>query len=174
MSDEQNTQQLIDAGLIDAPETPTAVVETPETGQDEPAQDTATEPADEPLGEAGLRALRSERDARAKAEGELKSLAGVKGQLTKATNSLASVQKERDDLASELARYRVAVTHGLSAEDIDLLPAGVEDEVLERLAVRLSNPGVRRPAPDANQGRDGGAAADDPKAAFAALLASLD
>ena len=153
---------------------PVESVESAPEAAAEPAEVATSEPVekDEPLGEAGLKALRAEREARAKFEAEAKAASGLKGQLTKTANQLDEVSKERAALASELTRYKVALTHGLSAEDIDLLPAGVDEEQLERLAVRLSNTSSKRPAPDVNQGRTG-AAPDDPKAAFRALLETM-
>jgi|SRR5690606_4158145 len=150
-----------------------APAEEPADEQGEPEAAAESE-RDEPLGEAGLKALRTEREARAKAEAEAKQLPGLRGQLTKATKALDEVSKERDELRSEVSRLRVAVTHGLSADDIELLPSGVSEEQLERLAVRLSKANsARRPAPDPSQGRVGDGPAD-PKAAFKALLDQLN
>ena len=173
----ETVSELESAGILTGDSEQPAAVPEPEAAAEVEAVEPTAEveapaaPADEPLGDAGLRALKAERDARAKAEAELKSLSGLKGQLTKATNQAAEAAKSRDELASELAKYKVAVTHGLSREDMDLLPSGVDEDTLERIAVRFSS-APRRPAPDANQGRDS-AAPDDPKAAFAALLDQL-
>lgn len=162
-----------DAAATEAPAETEPVEAASEAAATEPVEpQTVDAEKDEPLGEAGLKALRAEREARTKFEAEAKAASGLKGQLTKAANSLSEVTSERDSLASELARFKVALTHGLSAEDMDVLPSGLSEDALERIAVRLSNANSpKRPAPDANQGKSGETKLT-PQQEFAAFLDS--
>lgn len=85
--------------------------------------------ADEKLGEPGLKALQSERDARTKAE---KDLADARAALQKIEDAKLSdiekAQKERDDAAAEAAQLRTDNAR-LAALAKHPVPAGYQDLV---------------------------------------------
>lgn len=110
------------------------------------------ETVDPGLGEAGQRALQRERD-RVKAETKARKEAEKartdlearlrefedrdKTELQKAAEAQAEADKKAADAMSELARMRVAIRHGITEDDMDLLGSG-SDEEIERRAQRLA------------------------------------
>jgi hypothetical protein len=133
---------------------------------EKPAEATATtttqgEPdaGDEALGDAGKKALKAERDARAVAE---KALAEAKAKLDQieAANmsDLERAQKEAAE-AKEIAakatadalRFRVAAQHGISDEDAELFLTGADLDTLTKQATRLKDRAPTGPQPDLSQ-----------------------
>lgn len=45
---------------------------------------------------------------------------------------LAAVSRERDTTAADALRYRIAIEHGVSKDDLDLLGSGTEEELAAR------------------------------------------
>ena len=126
----------------------------PAAMQGEPA---ATDDAN--LGDAGKKALKAERDARAAAE---KALAEAKAKLDQieAANmsDLERAQKEATE-AKEIAakatadalRFRVAAQHGISDEDAELFLTGGDLDTLTKQATRLKDRAPTGPQPDLSQ-----------------------
>lgn len=48
--------------------------------------------------------------------------------------ALAAASRERDDARTEAARLKVALKHGISADDFDLLGSGTEEQIEQRAA----------------------------------------
>jgi hypothetical protein len=66
-----------------------------------------------------------------------------------------ALEEERTKLgtvATEAVRYKVAFNHGLTQEDLDALPEGLDEEALTKIASRLSASSTRKPAPNPSQG----------------------
>ena len=126
-----------------------------EAKQGEPA---ATDDAN--LGDAGKKALKAERDARAAAE---KALAEAKAELDKIAaanmSDLERAQKEAKDAQEAAAkatadalRFRVASQHGISEEDAELFLTGTDLDTLAKQATRLKERTPTGPKPDLSQG----------------------
>lgn len=104
--------------------------------------DTDTEPATgeetttEPLGDAGEKALKAERQARRDAESKLRGSAtkidDLESQLAAAETAIQAVAGERDDLTTEVTRLKVAIDHGITADHLDLLVGSDEAELSEK------------------------------------------
>lgn len=113
--------------------------------------DTPT-PADA-LGDAGKRAVAAEREARKNAEREA---AELRRQLETATADLAEKSTSYDSLAASEMRWRVAVRHGVTAEDAELFLTAADEETLtkqaERLTERIAAAVPDLPPPDYSQG----------------------
>jgi hypothetical protein len=65
----------------------------------------------------------------------------IAGQLAKVEKERDGTSRERDELRTQLARLEVALEHGISREDIDLLGSGSREEIdarAKRLAERLA------------------------------------
>ena len=100
--------------------------------------------ADEPLGEPGLAALKSEREARANAEKRVKeALAKVKAfedaqktESEKQAERIAEIERENAALRSAKTRADIAASKGLSA-DLITGPASSSDEDLAAYADAL-------------------------------------
>lgn len=125
-----------------APATAPVTAAVPATGA--PGQ-TAPPVADQPLGEAGLRALQSERDARKEAEhakSEMeKQLAALKDQRPadqKLADQLADITKQLAAERVERLRSQTALKHSISADYLPLLTAATADE-LEAQGVLVAN-----------------------------------
>jgi hypothetical protein len=137
-------------------------------------------PADEPLGEGGVKALNAERDARQAAERQIKELKDQlkaakpaaerlkeiedqqKTELEKANEMLAQLEVKAAKAETEALRYRIATKHGISDEDAEIFLTGSDEESLSKQAERLvSLQGERRLAeqqkPDPSQGARPGA-----------------
>ena len=120
--------------------------------------------ADEKLGEAGIKALQAERDARKQAEDQLKTLRqqiedANKTAEQKAADDLAAAQKAAAESAARALRYEVAAAKGL---DLKLAPrlTGATQEELEADADQLKEllgtaaPKVPKPDPSVGAGGD--------------------
>jgi hypothetical protein len=118
--------------------------------------------APEELGEAGRKALREERRAKTVAERRAAALEQELGQLREsqkgdAERALDQARKEAADqasapLAKELARYKVALAKGLSADDLEFLTGDTEEEMAARADKLLERIGAAKPAPQFNGG----------------------
>ena len=139
--------------------TPTATTEpTPK------ATDAGATPADAPLGEPGLNALRQEREAREKLEREvgplrqqmeaLSRVFGGESTTGKPEDVVATLQQQVADMRHDTLVERVARSHGITDDDDVAVLREVKDEALmQRLAERLKTPpGPTAPAPDQGQG----------------------
>lgn len=61
-----------------------------------------------------------------------------------------AAQRERDEAQAELTRLRIAMRHGISEEDFDLLGSGTEEEVAARaLKIAAKNEAARQAALEA-------------------------
>lgn len=127
---------------------------------------TPSEPTqDEALGEAGIKALHAEREARKQAETNARDLqAQIDALNAEKLSDLEKAQmaaKAAEDAAAaarvDALRYKVAAIHGITADDAELLlTAGTEEAMIaqaERIAAR--EPDVRTPKPDLSQGGSG-------------------
>jgi len=134
------------------------------------SQDGTAAPDDEPLGEAGKRALQREREARKAAEkAAAEAAAKVKEYEDAQLSEQQRLEKERDEARTaaassgqKAALYKAALDYGLTSEDLELLdgvPADQIDERAKRLADRLAaskaDNAPRVPRPDPSQGPRG-------------------
>lgn len=155
MSDTTTTEQTAPAtGTV----TPTATTEPTPNGN------TGATPADAPLGEPGLNALRQEREAREKLEREvgplrqqmeaLSRVFGGESTTGKPEDVVATLQQQVADMRHDTLVERVARSHGITDDDDVAVLREVRDEALmQRLAERLKTPpGPTVPAPDQGQG----------------------
>lgn len=125
--------------------------------QDAPATD-----APDSLGDAGIKALKSEREARREAEQRAKELQqrlqeiedAEKSELQKAQERLAEAEKAAADASAEATRLRVATEKGLSPAQAKRLAgstyeemAADADELLEQFAPAAPAPPGGRPKP---------------------------
>ena len=148
------------------------------------APEQTTEPAGDPLGEGGMKALKAEREARDAAEAKVRELQPLadklaeienanKDELTKANEKIASTAAERDAALSEAATLRAAIKHGLTGDDLELLGTGTPEEIEQRaakLAARLGDASqTKRPKPDPTQGGDASATSSNADAFAEAL-----
>lgn len=129
-----------------------------------------TQTAEEPLGEAGKRALENERQARKQAETELSALRtdfeGFKTSLSEAFGvqpatggddpnaTLRQMQERLNEMERDGDVYRLAAEHNISdQEDLDILRSATDKEtrskLAERLAAKVTPSGT--PKPDATQ-----------------------
>ena len=140
-------------------ETPTATTEpTPK------ATDTGAKPADAPLGEPGLNALRQEREARERLEREvgplrqqMEALSRVFGNETttgKPEDVVATLQQQVAEMRHDTLVERVARSHGITDDrDVAVLRAIKDEALMGQLAERLkAPPGPSTPEPDPGQG----------------------
>lgn len=164
---EEQSLALLDAGLINpATRTDSTVSSHESDSRDDDRSEGDSN--DEPLKDAGLNALKQERE----------NVKQLKAQLNEATEQLASLNTElaatktgQEQLANaqgELARYKLAFSRGLSADDLDALPTGLDEEALTKIADRLAA-SARRPAPNPTQGTQG-QPRTSPAQAFQAFL----
>ena len=130
------------------------------------SQDGTAAPDDEPLGEAGKRALQREREARKAAEkAAAEAAAKVKEYEDAQLSEKERLERERDEArenatakAREAALYKAAVDYRLTSDDLELLdgiPAEQIDDRARRLAERLASTAPRVPKPDPSQGPRG-------------------
>lgn len=134
------------------------------------------DPADEPLGEPGKKALTAEREARQAAERAAAALqkqldeinAANMSDLERAQKQAADAQSEAEKARAEALRYRVAAKHGITDEDAELFLTGSDAETLERQAARLVERTPTAPKPDPSQGAKG----SDSKATTADMFAA--
>jgi hypothetical protein len=159
---------------------PTApAVPTPPVG-DPPALTDAgdPQPKDEQLGEAGLKALQAEREARKALEEELKGLAPLKQladairggqhvpedektQVEKLSEQIQQLQQQNEQERLGRLRLEVATAAGLTPEQAARLQGSSREELaadaaaLLQLFPAVEQQGPRRPAPDPSQGGRG-------------------
>lgn len=118
------------------------------------------DPADAPLGEPGLKALREEREARERLEQAMKD---QRSALLKAFG--VETDKPGEDIVKTLQEQvsamqrdslvdRVARRHGITDDDdVAFLRTASDEATMQRLAERLkTNPAPTSPAPDPSQG----------------------
>ena len=142
----------------------------------EPVEPTAQgDPADEPLGEPGKKALVAERKAREEAEKAAAALqkqlddiaAANLSDLEKAQKAAKDAEEAAAKATAEALRLRVAAKHGISDEDADLFLTGTDAETLEKQAERLVARTPKGPKPDPSQGARGSDAKGTPADSFA-------
>lgn len=121
------------------------------------ASDPVADPKPEPLGDAGLKALQAERDARKVAEDKVAEFEKAQaeadkaklGEVERAQANADEAAKEAAGAKAELARYKLANKHGITdEEDLELLATAADETAMERLAVRLAKaatPGTPKP-----------------------------
>lgn len=121
---------------------------------------------DEQLGEAGMKALQSERKARAAAEKRINELAeqirareeADLSELQKAQNAQRAAEEAATEARTEALRWRIATRYGIADEDAEVFLTGRDEEAItaqaERLAALAAKP--RTPKPDPSQGSRGG------------------
>lgn len=130
---------------------------------------------DEELGEAGLKALQKEREARQKERDarkalekqleELKPLADQwqqaeearKSELDRMKETAAKAESDAAAARTEALRYRIASKHGISEEDAEVFLTGSDEESLSKQAERLvalqgERVAVQQQKPDPSQG----------------------
>lgn len=138
------------------------------------------QPKDEQLGEAGLRALQAEREARRALEEELRGLAPLKQladairggkhvpedektEIEKLSEQLAQLQADNEKERLGRLRLEVATEKGLTAQQAARLQGATREELVADAAELLQlfpaapvdSQGPRRPAPDPSQGGRG-------------------
>jgi hypothetical protein len=157
MSDTPTTEQTAPATGAATP-APTTEPTTPK------ATDASATPADAPLGEPGLNALRQEREARERLEREvgplrqqMEALSRVFGGETttgKPEDVVANLQQQVADMRHDTLVERVARSHGITDDrDVAVLRAIKDEALMAQLAERLKAPaGPPAPAPDPGQG----------------------
>ena len=137
----------------------------------ENTEPTPAEPSpsgDEQLGEAGLKALQREREARKALEKQLSELKPLAEKWTQAEEAQKSeLERARDEAAKAIAeakaaraealRYRIANRHGISDEDAAVFLTASDEAGLETQAARLAEIAAAkseadRRAPDPSQG----------------------
>ena len=77
-------------------------------------------------------------DLKAKAEEFDKAQEAAKTEQQKAAEAAQRAQQERDEARAESLRYKAAATHGVDADNFDLLGSGSEEEIASR-AERVGN-----------------------------------
>lgn len=166
--------------MVDQPTEPTT---PPEGGPTQQPGDPAAnapgagdpQPKDEQLGEAGLRALQAEREARRALEDELKTLAPLKQiadairggkhvpedektEIEKLSEQIQQLQQQNEQERIGRLRIEVATAAGLTPEQAARLQGGSREELaadaeaLKALFAVQEPAGPRRPAPDPSQG----------------------
>lgn len=136
------------------------------------------DPADQPLGEGGIKALAAERDARAVAERQAAALQKQLDEINAANLSdLERAQKEAKDAqaiadkaTADALRYRIAAKNSISDEDAELFLTGSDEETLTRQAARLVERTPTSPRPDPSQGSKGAAASGSTADQFAQAI----
>jgi len=126
---------------------------------------TQGDPADEPLGEAGKKALQSERERAKELERRLNETTNRLSEIERQNETtLERAQREAQEAREALpagitAAFRdAAVTFGgIAAEDAELFLTGTDVDTLKRQAARLVEraPAPAGPRPDPTQGGSG-------------------
>jgi hypothetical protein len=150
---------------------------SPTTRPPTATQSDSAQADDKPLGENGEKALKAEREARARPEKNAAALqkqlddiaAANLSDLEKAQKAATDAQAIADKATHEALRLRVAAKHGISDEDADLFLTGSDQETVERqaaaLVARTSTGTTPGPRPDLSQGSKGEPATSDQAAA---------
>lgn len=140
------------------------------------------DPADEPLGEGGKKALQAERERAKELE---KQLSAATAKLTeiersnetaleKAQREAAEAKEAATKAATDALRFRVAAKHGISDEDAELFLTGADEATLAKQAARLmERTTTTGPKPDLTQGGGQGAPALNSNALEEALKSKL-
>jgi hypothetical protein len=133
-----------------------------EGATDMSATDEGTTGAPEDLGDAGKRALAEERRAKRTAEKRASDLESELEQLreagkTETERMLGQARKEAAEqasapLAKELARYKVALSKGLAADDLEFLTGDTEEEMTARADKLIERFGQTKTPPPFNGG----------------------
>jgi hypothetical protein len=147
----------------------------------------AGDDGDKPLGPAGEKALKAQREANKAMKAQLDELQqgnkqfkdtlaaalGIKtddGKDDQQADLLASVQEQIRGMQREAAVLKLANAHQITDEaDLELLASAKDDEAMKRLAERLAptadeskeEKGKRQPKPDRTQGGGSGGQADN-------------
>ena len=141
-----------------------AVTPTATTEPTTPEASAGAKPADKPLGEPGLKALREEREARERLEREvgplrqqmeaLSRVFGGESTTGKPEDVVATLQQQVADMRHDTLVERVARSHGITDDrDVAVLRAIKDESLMQQLAERLkAPPGPTVPAPDPGQG----------------------
>lgn len=124
-----------------------------------------TDPPAEPLGEAGIKALQAERDARKAAEDRAKAAeaerdelkpkaqqweeaeAANKSELERERERAAKAEEDAAKAAIAASRYRLAAKHQISEEDAELWLTATDEEALTKQAERFAELRQESPAP---------------------------
>lgn len=123
--------------------------------------ETQSDSVDEPLGEAGQKALKAEREARKALEAQLRQVqASLKEKEQEGLSDLEKAQKAADDARKQLEQLqreatvaKVALEKGVPADLVGFLTGDDADAISAQadiLMARLSEP--RTPKPDPSQG----------------------
>lgn len=140
---------------------------TEQTAETDSTEQTATQgdPAEQPLGEGGKKALQAERDRARELEKQLNAATTKLTEIERANETEAQrLQREAQEAREALPKgitdafREAAVTFGgISAEDAELFLTGSDKETLQKQAARLMERTPAGPAPDPSQGGSGGA-----------------
>lgn len=122
-----------------------------EQSQEEPQVEAENSQGDPDLGDAGKRALASERRARAAAEKEAKALKAQlesieAEKLSKEEKSAKEAAEARTEAAAamrEALRWRIAARYQISDDDVELFLTGTDEDTLVRQAERLKEREVK-------------------------------
>ncbi|WP_139812457.1 hypothetical protein [Prescottella equi] len=134
-----------------------------------PAPTDPPKPEGDPLGEGGMKALRSEREARAAAEQRAQELAdrvkefedAQKTQAERDAEQRAELERTATENATKALRYEAAAKAGLPLSTAGRLQGATLDELVAdaesfKELLGAAPPAVKNPAPDPSQGRGGG------------------
>jgi hypothetical protein len=163
--------------MPDEPTTPNAGNGDQNAGSTPPAGQAATPPAGQgnqdppkPPAETDWKSEAQKWEKRAKDNADAaKRLADIeeanKTEEQRRSEALAAAQKTAQDNAAEAARLRLAIKHGLSDEDLDLLGTGSDDELetrAKRIVALRGTQGTRRPITAVGNGeREGNSGTGD-------------
>lgn len=157
--------------------TPTAPLIIPATAAD-PAP-APGDPAAEPLGEGGIKALQAERDRSKDLEKQLKTASDKLTEIARANETaIEKAQREATEAAENaktatVTAFREAAIKfgGISTEDAELFLTGTDAETLTKQAARLVERTPTSPMPDLTQGGKGTPSTGDPAKDFANWMA---
>lgn len=155
-----------------------APAEQPNEPNEPQEQTQQGDPADEPLGEGGKKALQAERERAKAAEQQAAEFkkrldeieAANLSDLERAQKQAQEAQEAAAKATADALRFRVAAKHGITDEDADLFLTGTDAETLERQAARLVERTPTAPKPDPSQGGRGGAPKGSTADQFAAAI----
>lgn len=136
--------------------------------------------ADDALGQAGMDALKSERNARKAAEKQLKDMQAQlqeiqdreKSDLEKATEAAKRFQDEAEASRQELARMKVAAEMGLPSDLVEFLTGSDVDSMMEQAKKLAKVNSPKTPAPDPGQGATPSGVAQLSRADLAGMTAA--